>query len=235
MHEQHHDSPRHQRLISLLQADFTPPDKQALAERRGGSALTRLLAASRAIEDIDERFESDDNIELGEAVERLVAPAPVSPAFKGFITGEIRRAHAWQSKVDSVVSPDRLGLLSGEGIFDPTIAQSLEGRALRGRVADIYRRFMVASDAERRDPDLPLLPRPGVRPRDVVTAVDQVEDWIADYERTYGDEVIEDVGIIDAFRDAAPTATPLEPLGDFIPRLQELRDQAEGDKTDEPS
>lgn len=199
------DDPR-RRLISLLQVDFTTSEQQALEAEAAAeeSALKSLLADVQSIEDIDMRYASAENIELGQAVERLVEPAPITDSFKGFIAHKVREAHAWQTKVDDVVGPDRLGLLSGEGIFDPERAQDVEAQTLRGYAFDIVHRYTVAPTGD--TDDLPaLLLKPGVRPRDYAAATDTLVIWADDYEQTYD----EDPGAgIDpgAYLDAAPQA-----------------------------
>jgi hypothetical protein len=193
-------------LISLLQADFTSPDKTALVGRATveNNALAGLLSQARGIEDIDARFASEENVELGEAVERLVEPAPVTESFKGFIAHEVRKAHAWQSRVDEVVAPDRLGLLSGEGIFDRAHAKDIEGQALRGYFFDIFNGYTV-SPGEGDGALPPLLLRPDVRPSDFVDAVNTLIAWASDYEQTYGEDPSADLEP-EAYLAAVPKA-----------------------------
>jgi hypothetical protein len=200
------DGSPQERLISLLQADFTPPDKTALADRAKAenSALVGLLSQARSVEDIDARFESEENVELGEAVERLVEPAPVTESFKGFIAHEVRKAHAWQSRVDEVVAPDRLGLVSGGGIFDRAHAKDIEGQTLRGYFFDILNGYTLSPEEE--DGDLPpLVLKPDVRPSDFVDAVNALVAWASDYEQTYGEAPSADLEP-EAYLAAAPRA-----------------------------
>lgn len=156
-YEQHQDSDPKQRLIALLQADFTSPDKAALAHQAEaeGHALAGFLAHAVSIDEIDARLASEENVELGQAVERLLESASVTTSFKGFISHEVRLAHAWQDSVDDVVSPERLGLLSGEGIFDPARAEDLEAQALRGRMFDVMHRYTTAFSIEGEDKTVP--------------------------------------------------------------------------------
>jgi hypothetical protein len=188
--EQHRDNDPRQRLVSLLQVDFTPPEKEVLAQEAGNNLLMGLLASVRSIEDIDARYSSDENIELGQAVERLVEPAPVTDSFKGFIAHKVREAYAWEQKVDDMVSPDRLGLLHGDGIFDSERAQEIEAQTLRGYVFDIMNRYTVTPDTD--DADLPpLLLMPGVRPSDYTAALERLRDWASDYIHTYHEDPFE--------------------------------------------
>ena len=221
--------------MTLLQADFRPPDQEALIQeaRDEDNALKGFLVRVRGVEGIDARRSSEENIELGQAVERLLEPAPVTASFKGFIAHEVQEARAWQSKVSDAVSPSRLGLLSGNGIFDPALAQGLEGQALRGYAFDIVRRYTIAP-ADVVASDLPpLLLMPGARPSDYVAAVKRLGDWTVDYQCTYDKSPFEGIEP-DAYRDAAQQAHVIS--GEeaesgrwtaLVERLDQLRDQSE--------
>lgn len=219
------DATPKQQLVELLTLDFTPVEDIAAAKnaQEEGDALGSLLASTRTTEDIDARMASEENILLGERVAELAAPAPITEAFKGFIVSEVRRAHAWQDGVDDAIAPDRLGLTSGDGIFDPARAEELEGQAVRRRLTDIVRNytFRVASGA-----DVPLLAlRPDRRPRDYVAAVSQLSTWEADYEETYSEHPFEGIE-----RDALFAALPGEverSFGQMLQDLQELREREE--------
>jgi hypothetical protein len=197
MHEATSDYPApRERIISLLQADFTPSDKTALADRAGAedNALAGLLAQARGTEDFDARWSSEESAELGQAVERLTGPAPVTLAFKGFIANEVRQAHAWQRKVDDVVSPERLGIQSGEGIFDAAQAQEIEAQTLRAYSFRIIDQF-IAATIEGEDSTTPpqLFLAGSVRPSDYREAVDILDEWTADYQRTYDNDPFDGV------------------------------------------
>jgi hypothetical protein len=234
MHEATSDYPApRERLISLLQADFTPSDKTALADRAGaeGNALAGLLSRARGMKEIDARFTSEENIELGRTVAEVVEPAPVTESFKGFIVHEVRKAHAWQSKVKGTVAPDRLGLLDGDGIFDPVRAKDIEGQTLRGYAFDTVNGYTVRPAEEDAMEFPPLLLKPGVRPSDYIEAVDTLVAWAHDYEDTYGEDPGEGLDP-EAYRDAAPQAIVVseEDLGwaDFMEQLWRLyEDQQE--------
>jgi hypothetical protein len=219
-------------LKALLVSDFTPPESDAYAKEAAetGNALASFLSVARGVEGIDARMGSSENITLGEAVAGLLAPASVTDSFKRFIAGRVRRAHAWETVVDEVVAPDRLGLTSGTGIFDPTRAKDIEAQALRGRAFDIMHEYTSTPVDEDGDPvtDLPpLLLRPGVWPRDYVQALDELSSWAEDYANTYGEDPGEglDAGV---YLDAARKSTVIsevDPLmSDFLERLRQLRD-----------
>lgn len=228
MHEQqrHGDTPREQ-LIALLQWNFTQP---ASGSEHGGSALTDFLRDARSVEDIDVRFASAGNLELGEAVERLLAPAPVTRSFKRFIASEVRRAHAWQSTVDDVVAPDRLGLLSGEGIFDPAHSKDLEAQALRGRAFDIMHRYTTAFTVEGEDETIPpqLFLTGSVRPSDYTQAVDVLDEWGGEYRQTYDEDPFEGLPG-EVFLDAGGrVAVPKDSgMAGLVKRLREAQGLAE--------
>jgi hypothetical protein len=247
-HEHHQDNDPRQRLLGLLQAAFTTPEQQALeAEAEsGGNALAGLLAHARSTEDIDARYASAENVELGQAVERLVGPAPVTDSFKGFIAHKVREAHAWQTKVDDVVAPDRLGLRQGEGIFDPVQAKDIEGQTLRGYLFDLLHRYTRRpTDEDTNDQGMLLLPpgkeiddlpplwlKPGVRPRDLIAAGDTLVTWADDYEQTYGEDPGDGLDP-EAYLDAVPKipiksyeAAEKDPkLKGLIELLRRLRDE----------
>lgn len=200
----HEYSDPKQELIALLQMDFTSPNTEAWAQKAVAEddALAGLLANVRSVEGIDARLSSEENAELGQAVERLVEPAPVTNSFKGFIVNEVKQAHAWESQVRDAVAPDRLGLLSGNGIFDPAQVKDIETQALRGYVFDIIHTRTVATDTVD-DDNLPeLLLKPGIRPSDYVEEVNRLFQWIIDYRQTYDDGLFETLEI-DAFLDGA--------------------------------
>jgi hypothetical protein len=236
MSEQVHEySDPKQELIVLLQMDFTSPSTEAWAQKAVAEddALAGLLANVRSIEAIDARLSSEENAELGRAVDRLVEPAPVTNSFKGFIVNEVRQAHAWESKASDAVAPDRLGLLSGDGIFDPAQAQDIEAHALRGYAFDIVRTYTVAPDKIGED-NLPhLLLRPSVRPSDYAESLGRLQEWGADYKSTYGEDALASIDPR-AFIDTAGlvrvmTEEEAEEGGwnDLFERLQELRDEGE--------
>lgn len=225
-HEQHQDSDPKQRLIALLQADFAPSEKEALDQEAGDNALKGLLANMRSVGDIDARLASAENIELGQAVERLVESAPVTESFKEFIANEVRQAHAWQDSVDDVVSPKRLGLLSGKGIFDPVRAKDLEAQALRGRMFDVMHRYTTAFTIEGEDKTVPpqLILTGSVRLSDYTNAVDILDEWSRDYRETYDEDPLEGLDG-EAFLDAGgrveiPKGSD---MAEYIKRLREAQ------------
>lgn len=229
-HEHRHDNDPKQRLISLLQADFTPPDTQALAREAGDNALKDLLANVRSVDDIDARYASEENTELGEAVERLVEPAPVTASFKGFIAHKVREAHAWRSKVDDIVSPARLGLLSGEGIFDAGRGRDIEAQALRGYAFDIMHRYTTTFAIEGEGATAPgqLFLTGIAKPGDYRKAVDIFDEWTDDYQQTYDEDPFEGLEE-EAFLDAGGRLVVPEGSGmaGLIRRLRQLRDEGD--------
>lgn len=221
-----------QQLAALLTLDFTPTEREAVIERaeQEGDALGSLLAAAVSVEEIDARLASDENVALGEQVAELVAPAPITESFKGFIAGEVRRAHAWRTRVGEAVAPDRLGLVTG-GIFDPERARDVEGQAIRGHVFDLLRRYTsVTSSDEASEPDA-LVPRTGKRPQDFAEAIDHLHAWEADYEETYGENPFEGVDA-EAYLAALPRIKKVRPEDEaesgfrrIAQKLHELRDE----------
>jgi len=213
------DATPKQQLIELLTLDFTPVENIAAAKnaQEAGDALGSVLATTRSTEDIDARMASEENILLGERVAELAASAPITEAFKGLIVSEVRRAHAWQDGVDDAIAPDRLGLTSGDGIFDPARTEELEGQAIRRRLTDIARNytFRVAAGAD----VPPLALRPDRRPQDYVAVVSQLSAWEADYEETYGEHPFEDMEA-----DALFAVLPGEVERSFGQMLQDLRE-----------
>jgi len=208
---------REQQLASLLSSDFRPPkDPEPVPE---GDALAAFLRQVRPAEEIDARFESDENERLGDTVGTLLEPAPVTDAFKEVIAYEVRRAHAWRTAMSDALAPDRLGLLSGPSLFDPAQAQEIEAQALRGYLVELTRAFNVRIGA---DASSPVLPRPGVRPRDGVEAFQRLERWGEDFVATYDADPLEGMDL-EAFEAAALG----DPIGDLVKRLKELDDRGQ--------
>jgi len=224
--------PGRQQLIRILQSDFIPEDKREPAEPSADdNALKSLLRHSRNVEDIEARLQSENNLQLGRSVAELLIPAAVTDSFKAFLVNEVRRAHAWESEVSDVVAPDRLGIVSGDGIFDPKQAQELEAQALRGYGFDIAKEYALAPTGEGAEDLPPLVLKPGVRFSDYEEALDRLDSWNADYEATYGTDPFEglEAGI---YRDAASEVevTSEEGAGlaseaDFFSELKRLRDE----------
>jgi hypothetical protein len=221
-----------EQLKTLLVSDFMPPDTEARIKEadESGSVLGAFLAAARTVEDIDAQMAAPENHALGETVERLLEPAPVTGSFKRFIAGRVRRAQAWETVVDEVVAPDRLGLTSGAGIFDPSRAKNIELQTLRGWTFDIIHEntFTVVDEDCEPVTDLPPVSlRSTVWPKDYVESVTELFAWTEDYVRTYGEDPYE--GLDDgAYLDAVPKAvlrSEVDPLmADFLDRLGRLRD-----------
>jgi hypothetical protein len=178
---------------------------------------------------------SSENAELGLSLADLLAPAPVTESFKAFVISEVRRAHAWQAKVREAVSPDRLGLSGGAGIFDEEQAQHIEGQALRGFAFDLIREYTYTVVPERDTERPPMLfLRPTVRPSDYVEALDKLGSWTSDFHDTYDQDAFEglDAG---AYADAIPKVE-LEfedelakaTWAQFLEGMHRLRDEHEG-------
>ena len=222
-----------QHLVSLLETDFTQPDAREIAQPSNDNALTSLITRVQPVEEIDARLSSEENVQLGHSVEELLAPAPVTTSFKAYVANEVRQAHAWKSKVGGAVSPGKLGILSGEGIFDPKQAGDIEAQMLRGYAFDIVHRYTVAPTAADEADLPPLLLKPGMRPSDFTEAVDRFYEWIADYRQMYGNDPFEGLEQ-EAYLDAVPQAEmmPEGELGStgwnhIAERLKQLRDKSE--------
>jgi hypothetical protein len=124
---------RRHRLIDILGADFTSDQSRSYAAEadQTGSALAGLLSVAREAEDVGASFASPENRRLGEEVLQLIGPAPITRSFASYIADEVRAAHAWQRRVSEDVSPTRLGLEQGEGIFETRTAKKIEAEALQ--------------------------------------------------------------------------------------------------------
>jgi hypothetical protein len=119
----------------------------------------------------------------------LLAPAPTSDAFKQYVANEVRLAYAWESKVPDAVAPDRLGIASGDGVFDPSQAESLEAQALRGHALDVVLTYTVGTRGDEPD-ELELALKPGKRSSDFAAAADRLDAWSVDYQLTYGHDAL---------------------------------------------
>ncbi len=233
MHE--HDpsgqSPR-QELIDLLTADFSSSEGEADSYVYEASALSRFLAHTVAADAVDERFHSQECIGLGDQATILLSSAKTTIAFTMFIVEQIRNAYAHQARVDEVISPQNLGLMTdGEGIFDVTRAQAIEAQVLRSHAFDLVKRNMYALGSD--DPDLPPLTiKPGLNPSDVSRAVFILDAWTQDYYEKYGEDPFETTR--EAYSDVA---TPVEIIDldendnlgwlNFIQQLDIIRRQQE--------
>jgi hypothetical protein len=202
-----------QQLSALLTADFTSPEQRASQERatESGSALSKFLAHTRTTDVIKARLESPENAELGKVVERLLASAATTGSFKTYVVDEVRRAHAWETTVTDAIAPDRLGLMTGEGIFDPIQAPSIEAQAIRGYLFDVVREHVIVPDGtdETNNPLPPILPRP----KQYAEEMARVVEWRDDYTSTFGEDPFEFAGEeLTPFLDAAPRAEIVPPL-----------------------
>jgi hypothetical protein len=231
-------SPR-QQLISLLQSDFRPRATEGDELSDDGNALKSFLRHARSVEGIEARLQTENNLRLGQSLVELLAPATVTDSFKAFIVNEVRQAHAWENKVTDAVAPDRLGIVSGEGIFDPSQAQELEAQTLRALAFDVFQKDIIVLEGD--IPDLPrLAPRPGRRPTDCIEAVDRFVSWHADYSDVYGSDPFQRIEL-SAYLDATLKAK-VEPESELqwmdwnwtlvVEELRRLRDEWGGEELD---
>jgi hypothetical protein len=127
-------------LRELLLLDFSPAPLPPSAPGERRDAFAEFMHNVRAVEEVEERRESEESQELVWRTETALEVAPVTELFKEFIVAAVRHAHAWRSPVGGVVAPDRLGLTSGPGIFDPERASELEAQAFRGYLTSVFER-----------------------------------------------------------------------------------------------
>ncbi len=233
-------SPREE-LAALLSIDFTLPEKAAAeqeaereaAEREAAGGVSALslkgfLAKSRAVEDIEARLESDECAELLGKVSGLLEAAPVTDSFKGIIVGHMMRAYAWETKVDELVSPERLGLVGGEGIFDPEQAKPIESQALRGFLFDITNNHVLVPEGEGVEEGAePIIPDPAV----YAIAMEGFDAWTLDYMTTYSEDAFAGIDP-EAYREAAKRVRVMTEeesvesgFSGLIEKLRELRDK----------
>lgn len=197
------EGPR-QQLIALLQSDFTPDEQPAPAP---GNALGDLIAHAYSTEDLDARMVSEESMALGEMIKLLLEPAPTTESFKNCVAYEVRRAYAHQDKVSEVVAPERLGLLSGEGIFDPAQAKDLEAQTLVEYSFDFVKRYMIVAGPPRY-PEPTIMQGPA-RPHEYREAVDYFVDWLEDYRQTYVEDPLAGTDY-NAYIAAALTRFPMD-------------------------
>jgi len=223
----------HQQLIDLLTADFRPSPSEPESPINEDNALARFLAHTVSAEEVDERFHSLESIDLGEQSEILLRPAQITIAFKMFITERIRHAYAHQTKVDEAISPERLGIATGEGIFDAGQAKDIEAQILRGHAFDVIKRYLIAPENAEEHGLPPQVLRPGIRPSDASNAISLLHFWTQDFQATYGEDPFE--GTREAYQDVSIKAQVIDVegegdetgWGDFIERLNQLRQQRE--------
>jgi len=225
------DQPRpKQELISLLSKDFTPPERQAALD--DSNALSRFLAIARVKEDIEERTASDECAQLAASAAQALETAPITDSFKGIITGHLVRAYAWESAVDDSVSSDRLGLLSGDGIFDAAEAKIIEAQALRGFLFDIVNNQVLLPDDEGELEEAgPIIPNPAL----YVQLMEAFDSWALDYLTAYSEDAFAGIEP-EAYLDAAKRVRIIpreesEEIGwaEMIERLRELKQKQETD------
>jgi hypothetical protein len=188
---------RKQQLVDLLSADYAQPDSRARVWERRIGALSHFMSQTRVTK---RREKSDENLELGLGVDRLLVPAPITFSFKMFITNSIRRAHAQQTTVYDAIAPDRLGLTFDDGIFSTDRAQEIEAQVWRGVLFDTVKRHLVSIKPDASKPEQVLMIRYPVELRESRFTLSA---WRADYRQHFGGdpfEGIEDMALIDAAR-----------------------------------
>jgi hypothetical protein len=198
-----------EQLRALLELDFSPPSLPDPPPGQKHSALTVFLHHTRVAEDVEQRFISIENQELGQQAGQVLEAAPVTDSFKGFIVKAVREAHAWRRRVDDVVAPERLGLTRGDGIFDPEQAPELEAQAIRDYLVTVVARnvdlVQDRSQEGTRQGELRSLTLE--RYAQEIAFVDEWSEAVAD---THGIDVFEGVDD-DAFMDAARVVRLLDP------------------------
>lgn len=220
----------HQQLIDLLSADFSPPQRETESSADEDNALSQFLSHAVSAEEVDERFYSPESLDLREQSEILLRPTKTTIAFRMFVTDQICLAYAYQTRVNEGIYPQRLGLTTGEGIFDASQAQGIEAQVIRGHAFDLVNRYLIAPDSD--DPDIPpLVPRPGINPDIASGEFTVLNRWAEDFQEKYGEDPFE--GTREAYGDAAPRAGVIDSESDdngwteFVQRLNQLRQQGE--------
>jgi hypothetical protein len=165
-------------LRDLLQVSYEMP---ADPELEGGGALRAFLRNVRSTEVIDQRLVSIENQQLGQRVDELLETAPITDAFKRVVVHAVRKAHAWEREVEDAIAPDRLGIQSGPGIFDPEQARQLEVQVLCVYLADVVTRNLIVVEAD----DGAEYVAAKWRPADAEQELTLVTAWIDDFEDTY--------------------------------------------------
>jgi hypothetical protein len=160
------------------------------------SALEKFVASARTPENIQERFEHEVCKRLVNETTQILETAPVTTAFKSFVLGNIIKAYVYESKIDDAISPARLGLLEGEGIFDAAKSGDIEGQVLRGFLYDIVNRQLRITD----EPDARVI---SLNPAEYTQLVAAFDQWSLDYIAAYGTDALEGVDVA-AFMAAAP-------------------------------
>lgn len=211
-----HDEHRWE-LARLLSADFTPAEPSVSVAQ--GSALHVFISR---INQARQRYDSLESDLLRTAVEKSLEPAPITEALKSFIVDAVRRAHAAQTAVDDAVAPDRLGLNTDHGIFDPLEAPEIEGEILRGFLFDIHRRFAGIPEDE-----TATIGPVAIYPESYRQAISTFVAWESDFNAAYGRSAFDGTEM-DAFLDIAshfPVLTEAEEPGwsAFLHRLKRAR------------
>lgn len=230
-------TPREQ-LIGLLSLDFTRPEakaaQEAIAEREasGGIAAPNLhefLAMVRTPEDAAERLGSEEGQKLIAETAEALETAHITESFKGVIAAYFARAYAWEESINKAVSPERLGFLDGDGIFDAGRAQELEKQALRQVILNIASEHLIIPEGE----DETEIHKPIVRnPVAYTQAIDGFDAWTMEYLATYGEDPLAgtepDAHLEAAKRARIITDEEAEESGfaELIERLRKLKEES---------
>lgn len=189
MHEQGNFQPGpREQLIDLLSRDYTTPEREEY-ERRGteeGNALSSFLARALSLEDVEQRLDSEECMEIMESASAALDKAPITISFKGFIIGHLVKAYTHETRADDSVSLNNLGFLDSaglpeQGIYDPDKAKAIEGAALRRFLFDITSRQVLVSEDE---VQRPIIPNPALYAR----SMDAFDEWTVDYISKYGED-----------------------------------------------
>lgn len=218
-------------LIELLSIDLRSDEEKALDQEPedtfAAPTLSTFLLRSRAIEDIQARFESEECAELAVKASQLLESTSITESFKGLIVGYLVQAYAYEKKVDEIVSPTSLGIVGGEGIFDAEASKEIEARALRGYLFDIINKQVLVARNEETDEPVAI-----VRNRDAYDETMGFFDaWTLDFIGTYGEDVFAGIELDDYYIDAATqahlvTEEEAEESGwaDIVNKLRKLRE-----------
>lgn len=175
-------------LYGLVSRDYA--DERQIADRQDPNALLRFLASTVSVEDVEERINSPECADLILTTTVALENAQITDSFKGFITGNVIKAFAYQTSIDESVSAENLGLNTDNypgGIYDSTEARTLEGQALRRYLLEITKTYILIPD------DLgdrsPIVMEPG----SFAHAMMFFDEWSLDYVARYGADVLDGV------------------------------------------
>lgn len=217
-----------EQLIALLSVDYRTAEEQSLElTDTGFTSLKAFIAKARDPERIIERFESNECEQLAENAAQALDSAAITDAFKDTILGHIIKAYTWEQRVAETFSARELGLLDGNGIFDPKLAQELEARALRGFLYDTVNKCVLVPD--NREDRQPIIRNPG----EYAQLMDVFDAWTLDYVSAYGEDAFAGIDpgmyldIAQPVQSFSKEETQKSGWGKIFDQLRKLREEDE--------